>query len=179
MADGHNTQDHDPLEAYRQMRETLENAHAYNRADEHDACGVGLVVQMDGTPRREIVQMAIRALKAVWHRGAVDADGKTGDGAGIRLDVPQEFFKAQIIHTGHEPNEDLPICVGQIFMPRTDLKAQEAARTIVESEILRLGFYVYGWRQVPIDTSYIGEKADRSRPEIAQIMFCDPKGREG
>ena len=164
---------------YLETRQRLIDAHAYNPADEHDACGVGLVVQMDGQPKREIVEMGIRALKAVWHRGAVDADGKTGDGAGIRLDIPQDFFKAQIIHTGHEPNDEIPICVGQIFLPRTDLSAQEAARTIVETEILRLGFYVYGWRQVPIDTSVIGEKADLTRPEIAQIMFCDPKGREG
>ena len=164
---------------YLETRERLIEANAYNPADEHDACGVGLVVQMNGESRREIVEMGIRALKAVWHRGAVDADGKTGDGAGIRLDIPREFFKAQIIHTGHEPSDDLPICVGQIFLPRTDLSAQERARTVVETEILRLGFYVYGWRQVPIDTSFIGEKADLSRPEIAQIMFCDPKGREG
>ncbi len=164
---------------YIEMRDRLMAANAYNPADEHDACGVGLVVQMNGEAKREIVEMGIRALKAVWHRGAVDADGKTGDGAGIRLDVPQEFFHAQIIHTGHDPAEDLPICVGQIFLPRTDLGAQERARTIVETEVVRSGLYVYGWRQVPIDTSVIGEKADRTRPEIAQIMFCDPKGRTG
>ena len=169
----------DYVKNYTEMRDRLIDAHAYNPADEHDACGVGLVVQMNGMPKREIVEMGIRALKAVWHRGAIDADGKTGDGAGIRLDVPQEFFKAQINNTGHEANERLPICVGQIFLPRTDLGAQEAARTIVESEIVGFGFYVYGWRQVPIDTSVIGEKADQTRPEIAQIMFCDPKGREG
>ena len=164
---------------YTDMRQRLMDANAYNPADEHDACGVGLVVQLDGKPRREIVQMGIRALKAVWHRGAVDADGKTGDGAGIRLDIPVDFFKAQIRHTGHMPSDDLPICVGQVFLPRTDLGAQEHARTIVETEIVRFGFYVYGWRQVPIDTSVIGEKADATRPEITQIMFCDPKGRSG
>ena len=76
----------------------------------------------------------------------------------------------QIIHTGHDPAEDLPICVGQIFLPRTDLSAQEHARTIVETEVVRSGLYVYGWRQVPIDTGVIGEKADQTRPEIAQIM---------
>ncbi len=157
-------------------RDRLIAAHAYDPADERDACGVGLVAALDGQPRRDIVTMAIRALKAVWHRGAVDADGKTGDGAGIRVDVPQDFFKEQVSRTGHTPL-DGPICVGMIFLPRTDFGAQESARTIVEAEILRDGFYIYGWRQVPVDVSVCGEKANATRPEIEQILFHDPRGR--
>ena len=65
----------------------------YDPAHEHDACGVGLVAAIDGKPRREVVEAGIEALKAVWHRGAVDADGKTGDGAGIHVEIPQDFFK--------------------------------------------------------------------------------------
>lgn len=163
---------------YEAKRQALIDAHAYNPADEHDACGVGLVVQMDGTPNRKIVEGGLKALKNVWHRGAVDADGKTGDGAGIRLDVPQAFFLDQIRKTGHAPTEDESICVGQIFLPREDLGAQERARTIVETEVVGFGFNVFGWRQVPIDTSVIGQKADATRPEIQQIMFCDPTGRD-
>ena len=59
---------------------------------EHDACGVGLVAALDGKPSRAVVQAGIDALKAVWHRGAVDADGKTGDGAGIHVEIPRDFF---------------------------------------------------------------------------------------
>lgn len=161
---------------YLANRQNLIDGHAYNPEDEHDACGVGLVAALDGQPRREIVEMGVRALKAVWHRGAVDADGKTGDGAGIRVDVPQDFFKAQVARTGHEPNE-APICVGQIFLPRTDLSAQEAARTIVEAEILKFGFYIYGWRQPPINPGIIGQKANDTRPEIEQVLFYDAQGR--
>ncbi|MEL7452927.1 MAG: glutamate synthase central domain-containing protein, partial [Pseudomonadota bacterium] len=157
-------------------RETLINANAYNPADERDACGVGLVAAIDGKPRRDIVEMGIRALKNIWHRGAVDADGKTGDGAGIRIDVPQGFFRDQVTRTGHTP-DDAPICVGQIFLPRTDLAAQEAARTIVEREILSLGFYIYGWRQPPVDVTVIGQKAADTRPEIEQVMFRDGQNR--
>ena len=113
---------------------------------------------------------AIEALKAVWHRGAVDADGKTGDGAGIHLQVPQDFFRAQVEQSGHKVRSRR-IAVGQIFLPRTDYSAQETCRTIVESEILRSGFYLYGWRQVPVNISIIGEKANATRPEIEQIMF--------
>ncbi|MDE2164661.1 MAG: glutamate synthase large subunit [Alphaproteobacteria bacterium] len=148
----------------------LEENHAYSPEQEHDACGVGLVAAIDGKPRREVVTRAIEALKAVWHRGAVDADGKTGDGAGIHLQVPQDFFRAQVEQTGHKLRSKR-IAVGQIFLPRTDYVAQETCRTIVEAEILRSGFYLYGWRQVPVDISIIGEKANATRPEIEQIMF--------
>jgi glutamate synthase (NADPH/NADH) large chain len=148
----------------------LEDGHAYSPDQEHDACGVGFVAAIDGKPRREVVARAIDALKAVWHRGAVDADGKTGDGCGIHLQVPQDFFRAQVEQTGHTLRSGR-IAVGQIFLPRTDYGAQETCRTIVESEILRAGFYLYGWRQVPIDISIIGEKANATRPEIEQIMF--------
>ncbi|WP_240006575.1 glutamate synthase large subunit [Pseudaquidulcibacter saccharophilus] len=162
---------------YLAMRDTLIENGAYNPEDEKDSCGVGMVVSLDSTQRREVVAMAIKALKNVWHRGAVDADGKTGDGAGIRIDVPQEFFREQVRLTGHKPSDE-PICVGQIFLPRTDFGAQERARTIVESEVLRAGFYLYGWRQVPVDISVIGQKANDTRPEIEQILFYDPQGRD-
>ncbi len=167
-----------PNKHFLDARQKLIDAHAYNPDDEHSACGVGLVAALDGKPRRAIVEMGIKALKNVWHRGAVDADGKTGDGAGIRLDVPQTFFREQVTRTGHEPTDD-PICVGQIFLPRTDLAMQEAARTIVEREVLGMGFYIYGWRQPPVDVSVIGQKAADTRPEIEQVMFRDDQGRDG
>jgi glutamate synthase (NADPH/NADH) large chain len=75
----------------------------YDPAEEHEACGVGLVATIDGKPRREVVEAGVEALKAVWHRGAVDADGKTGDGAGIHVQIPQDFFHEHIVLTGHEP----------------------------------------------------------------------------
>jgi glutamate synthase (NADPH/NADH) large chain len=167
----------DFVENYLSNRDRLIEANAYNPEDEHSACGVGLVAALDGKPRREIVEMGIKALKNVWHRGAVDADGKTGDGAGIRIEVPQDFFREQVERAGHKPTID-PICVGQIFLPRTDLGQQEAARSIVETEILHFGFYIYGWRQPPVDVSIIGQKAQDTRPEIEQIMFRDGRGRD-
>ena len=168
----------DWLDTYQSGRDKLIKANAYDPMDEHANCGVGLVASIDGTPRRDVVEKSIQALKNVWHRGAVDADGKTGDGAGIRLDIPQEFFRAQVEHTGHKPSA-AKIAVGMIFLPRTDFGAQEAARTIVETELLKEGFYIYGWRQVPINVDIIGDKAKATRPAIEQVMFRDPKGRKG
>src|SRR5436190_2523705 len=76
--------------------ERLTAAYGYNPAQEMDSCGVGLVVALDGKRRRDVVAAGIDALKAVWHRGAVDADGKTGDGAGIHVEIPQAFFKDHV-----------------------------------------------------------------------------------
>jgi len=144
---------------------------------EHDACGVGLVASLDGKPSRAVTQAGIEALKAVWHRGAVDADGKTGDGAGIHIEIPQEFF-AEAVRNGGDKLRDGPIAVGQIFLPKTDFGAQERCRQIVETEILASGYGIYGWRQVPINVSVIGEKANATRPEIEQILIHDPEQRD-
>ncbi|MCB1330072.1 MAG: hypothetical protein KDK28_11815, partial [Maritimibacter sp.] len=91
----------------------------YRDEFEHASCGVGLVVSIDGKPSRKVVEHGIDALKAVWHRGAVDADGKTGDGAGIHVQIPPAFFYDQIRRTGHEPRMDQLMAVGQVFLPRT------------------------------------------------------------
>ena len=159
---------------YETKRDALMRANAYDPADERDACGVGLVANVNGTPERQVVELALEALKNVWHRGAVDADGKTGDGAGILLDIPQEFFKEQVERTGHKLGTH-KIAAGMIFLPRTDFAAQDAARTIVESELLKAGFYIYGWRQVPINVEILGRKAADTRPAIEQILFRSPK----
>jgi len=153
----------------------LEAHGLYDPAAEHDACGVGLVTTIDGQPRREVVLAGIEALKAVWHRGAVDADGLTGDGAGIHVQIPQNFFKEHVRLTGHKTIEGR-LAVGMVFLPRTDFAAQEACRTIVEKEIIQFGYYIYGWRQVPVNISVIGEKANDTRPEIEQIMIANARG---
>ena len=147
----------------------------YNESEEHASCGVGLVVSVDGKPSRKVVEAGITALKAIWHRGAVDADGKTGDGAGIHVQIPVSFFYDQIRRTGHEPHMDQLMAVGQVFLPRTDFGAQEACRTIVETEVLRMGYSIYGWRHVPVDISCLGEKANATRPEIEQILIRNSK----
>ncbi|MBQ5516320.1 MAG: glutamate synthase large subunit [Acetobacter sp.] len=142
----------------------------YHFSDEHDACGVGMVVALDGQRRRDVVESGIAALKAIWHRGAVDADGKTGDGAGIHVEIPQAFFADVISRLGDRLSDGL-IAVGQVFLPKTDFIAQEQCRQIIETEIIAFGYGIYGWRQVPIDTSCIGEKANVTRPEIEQILI--------
>ncbi|PZN92387.1 MAG: glutamate synthase large subunit [Alphaproteobacteria bacterium] len=162
-----------PFTASPEERARIAGVGMYRPDLEGDACGVGVIAATDGKASRRVVVAGIEALKAVWHRGAVDADGKTGDGAGIHVELPLDFFHEHIGRAGHQPKPNL-LAVGQVFLPRTDLAAQETCRTIVESEIIGFGYKVYGWRQVPVDISVIGRKAMESRPEIEQIMIAGP-----
>ena len=139
----------------------LEAEGLYHPEQEHDACGVGLVVAIDGKPRRQVVEYGIKALKSIWHRGAVDADGKTGDGAGIHVQIPVAFFDDQVRRTGHTPRGER-LAVGQIFLPRSDFGAQETARTVVETEVLRLGLLYL--RLAARAGRHLGARARRPTP---------------
>src|SRR5215831_20969124 len=167
----------DFVDTYRRNAAHLAAHGLYDPREEHDACGVGLIAALDGAPSRKVVQAAIAALKAVWHRGAVDADGKTGDGAGIHVQIPQDFFQDHIRRAGSTLGPG-KLGVGMVFLPRTDLGAQERARVVVEREILSYGHTIYGWRQVPVNIDVIGEKANATRPEIEQIMIANPRGAD-
>ena len=158
------------MKNYKKNLKILSEGHVYSKEMEHDACGVGLIASTEGKKSRKIVDYGINALKAVWHRGAVDADGKTGDGAGIHLEIPSDFFKEKIELTGHK-YDGSEICVGMIFLPRNNYEAQEQSRTLIETELTKSNFSIYGWRQVPVNTKVLGDKANLTRPEITQVLF--------
>ncbi len=158
------------MEIYKKNLKLLNENHVYSKNMEHDSCGVGVIVSTEGKKSRKIVEYGIEALKAVWHRGAVDADGKTGDGAGIHVEIPKDFFIEKIEVTGHD-YDNSEICVGMIFLPRNDYSAQESCKTIVESELTKNNFSIYGWRQVPVNPKILGEKAFQTMPEIIQVLF--------
>ena len=166
------------VELYLKNRDKLKKNHIYREDFEHDNCGVGLVASIDGESRRDIVEKGVEALKAVFHRGAVDADGKTGDGAGIMLEVSTSFFNKQVLRTGHKANEKNLLGVGMIFLPKRDFGAQEKCRAIVEYEIIKAGMNIFGWRQVPVNTEILGEKANYTKPEIEQIIFSPKESQE-
>ncbi len=158
------------MNTYKKNLKLLTENHVYSKDMEHDACGVGVIASTEGKKSREIVEYGIEALKAVWHRGAVDADGKTGDGAGIHVEIPKDFFIEKIQVTGHD-YDNSEICVGMIFLPRNDYASQENCKTIVESELTKNDFSIYGWRQVPVNPKILGEKAFQTMPEIIQVLF--------
>ena len=146
------------MKLYKKNLKKLIQGNIYDPRNEHDACGVGIIVSTEGKKSRKVVEFGIEALKAVWHRGAVDSDGKTGDGAGIHVEIPKDFFIEKIEVTGHD-YDNAEICVGMIFLPRNDYAAQESCKTIVESELTKNNFSIYGWRQVPVNPKVLGDKA--------------------
>ncbi len=159
------------MKDYLKNKKHLIDNNAYDPAFEHEACGVGLIATTDGKKSRKVVEYGIDALKAVWHRGAVDADGKSGDGAGIKLEISPDFFLDKIQKTGHTPDNSRRLCVGMIFMPRNDYSQQEKCRSIIETVLLNKNYYIYGWRQVPVNPKVLGVTAETNRPEIAQVLF--------
>ena len=84
--------DNNFVKNYKKNKKFLEENHIYKESDEHSSCGVGLIASLDGEPTRQIVEYGVQALSVLYHRGAIDADGLTGDGAGIQLSIPQKFF---------------------------------------------------------------------------------------
>ena len=125
------------MKNYKKNLELLTKNHVYSKEMEHDACGVGVIASTEGKKSREIVEYGIQALKAVWHRGAVDADGKTGDGAGIHVEIPKDFFIEKIEVTGHD-YDNSEICVGMIFLPRNDYSAQKVAKLLLKVNLQKI-----------------------------------------
>jgi glutamate synthase (ferredoxin) len=147
----------------------------YNPYYEHDACGVGFIADISGNKSHKIVELAIEAVVDLTHRGAVDADAKTGDGAGILTQIPVKLFKKEINKLGYRISNDTEFAVGMIFLPKDNPVAQERCKTIVEEVIEHNGLILFGWRPVPVDSSVLGDKAALTRPEILQVLI----GRKG
>jgi glutamate synthase (ferredoxin) len=143
----------------------------YHPNQERDACGVGFVAHKNGKPTHDILLKALEALAHCEHRGAVSADGLTGDGAGVMTQLPHEFFKQD---TGFalEPGQ---YGVGVFFLPSTEraaLVCKEAAESCVAD--FKLGRI--GWRRVPLNEMVLGEKARRTCPHIEQLFVKKPTG---
>ncbi|HEY6266619.1 MAG TPA: glutamate synthase large subunit [Candidatus Acidoferrum sp.] len=135
---------------------------------DHDACGTGFIARLGGGPSYDIIQFALTALERLTHRGGVDADGASGDGAGLLTSLPKPFFRAR----AQELSIDLPeqFAVGFAFFPASEaLEARAAIETAADSERLR----VLGWRRVPVNTDSLGRRALETMPEIWQF-FVEP-----
>ena len=100
---------------YKKNKSLLEKTFNYKMEMEHDACGVGLIASTNGKKSRRVVEYGIEALKAIWHRGAVDADGKSGDGAGIQIEIAPDFFKEKILATGHTLDNEKEFVLAWFF----------------------------------------------------------------
>ena len=138
----------------------------YNAAYEHDACGVGMVVNIHGNKSHELVDNALRVLENMRHRGAEGADNKTGDGAGIMLQIPHEFILLQ----GIPVPEKGKYGTGLVFLPK-DEKKQQAILSIMIEEIEREGLSLMHLRAVPTNPDCLGESALETEPTIKQVFI--------
>ena len=138
----------------------------YNAAYEHDACGVGMVVNIHGNKSHELVDNALRVLENMRHRGAEGADNKTGDGAGIMLQIPHEFILLQ----GIPVPEKGKYGTGLVFLPK-DEKKQQVILSIMIEEIEREGLSLMHLRAVPTNPDCLGESALETEPTIKQVFI--------
>lgn len=137
----------------------------YERAYEHDACGVGMVVNIHGNKSHELVDNALKVLENMRHRGAEGADNKTGDGAGILLQIPHEFILLQ----GIPVPEKGKYGTGIVFLPKNKKRQQDILSVIIE-EIEREGLSLTHLRNVPTNPTCLGETALSSEPDIKQLF---------
>src|SRR5690242_16229281 len=143
---------------------------------DHDACGTGFVTRLGAAPSYEIIQISLAALERLTHRGGVDADGASGDGAGLLTSLPQRFFRER----AKELKIELPehFGVGFAFLPASaDVEFRAAMDIAADSEQLK----VTGWRRVPVNVNALGRKALETMPEIWQFFVAPlhpPKGAD-
>lgn len=138
----------------------------YHPEYEHDACGVGMIVDIHGNKSHDLVDAALKVLENMKHRGAEGADNKTGDGAGILLQIPHEFILLQ----GIPVPEKGKYGTGLVFLPK-DLKEQESILSIMIEEVEREGLSLMHLRSVPVNSSILGKSAQETEPDIKQVFI--------
>ncbi|HSD81157.1 MAG TPA: glutamate synthase large subunit, partial [Solirubrobacteraceae bacterium] len=146
----------------------------YDPRFEHDACGVAMVARLDDAPTHEVVQRALEALDNLEHRGAEGADVKTGDGAGILVQVPDAFLRGV---AGFELPEPGRYGVGMCFLPH-DPAVRSKLEEMIERNVRVEGQRVLGWRDVPVDEGHVGSTANASRPYLKQVFIGAGPGFE-
>ncbi len=140
----------------------------YDPSKEHDACGVGFVAHIKGEKSHNIVQQGLTILKRVTHRGAVGADPKAGDGAGMLMQIPDAFFQSDATEFALPKAGEYG--VGMVFLPK-DGRIRAELIEFIDSVIEEIGQEVIGWRKVPVDASGLGESVKPTEPAIYQVFI--------
>ena len=139
----------------------------YSPEFEHDNCGAGFICSLKGEKTNDIIFKALNILTCLEHRGAVSSDGKTGDGAGILIEIPDNFFRNECFFELPDPQE---YAVGMVFLPQKINQANYCIE-IFEKEIYKQGLSVLGWREVPINSKIAGNIAAQTQPLIKQVFI--------
>ena len=143
----------------------------YRPQFEHDGCGFGMIAHMDGLASHWLVKTAVQSLSNLTHRGAIASDGKTGDGCGILLRIPDGFIR----HVAKKEKIELTrkFAVGMVFL-NSEPEMAARARSLMEQELKKKGLETVGWRIVPTNSEALGESAQEVCPQIEQIFVNAP-----
>ena len=149
----------------------------YRPQFEHDNCGIGVIVDIKGRQSYTTVDNTLKIVENLEHRAGKDAEGKTGDGVGILLQISHSFFHARMAEQGVEIGGEREYGIGMFFFPQTEMKCNQAKKmfeVVVEQE----GMEFLGWREVPVDDSVLGSKALEKKPRIWQGFVKKPENVE-
>ena len=142
----------------------------YDPRNEHDSCGIGFVANIKNVKSHEIIRQGLTILENLTHRGAVGADPKAGDGAGILIQMPDAFLRAECANSGIDLPPQGEYGVAMLFLPPHDPAAREKCQSLLEQFTAAEGQKVLGWRDVPVDNSDIGESVRATEPVIRQLF---------
>ena len=151
----------------------VENQGLYRPEFEHDACGIGFRANIKGRKSHQIVADAIHMLERMEHRGATGFDPNTGDGAGILIQIPHEYFVDECLRLGFQLPPAGEYGVGMIFFPN-DETVREECRNILNRKIKRLGLPLLGYRKVPTLNNTLGEGSLSVEPHVEQLFIKRP-----
>ena len=153
----------------------MKSGNLYDKSFEHDNCGIGAVVNIKGIQSHKTVEDALTIVETLEHRAGKDAEGKTGDGVGILLQISHKFFKKIANSISIELGSERDYAVGMFFFPQNELRRNQAKKMfeiIAEKE----GLDVLGWREVPSQPDVLGTKARECMPNIQQCFISRPEG---
>ncbi len=148
----------------------------YRPEDEHDSCGVGFIADINGDKSKRVLQLGLQSLCNLTHRGALDADAKTGDGAGVLTQIPHKLLRAALSEMGHQLYNENDLGVGVFFLPRENSYATGRIRSLAESICHRRELFIFGWRKVPVNVNVLGLKASMTMPVIEHLLVGRPEG---
>ncbi len=148
----------------------------YRPEFEHDACGVGFIANTNGRREHRIIEYALEALNSLSHRGALDADAKTGDGAGVLTQLPKAFFKREAERLGVRSVVEEDLAVGFMFAPAGNERVVQQCRQFIEEACAHYGIVFLAWRPVPTQPRCLGDKARNTMPEMLQCLLARAPG---
>lgn len=155
------------------MDQAETNQGLYRPEFEHDSCGTGFITNINGHKSHKIIDDALSMLEHMEHRGACGCDPESGDGAGILIQIPHEFFMEECSDLEISLPEAGAYGVGMIFFPK-ESALKKACKTIIDNAVEKLGLHMLGYRKVNVDSSVIGETARKAEPSVEQIFIQRP-----